>query len=73
MGYREGLRQVRVEYAPVSWHPPRECRCPRSCTPRRVEQLLARGFHRAVAIDVHVQGRRGNAEALREVLGIGVT
>ena len=41
-------------------------------SPNGVEQLLARGFHRAVAVDVHVQGRRGNAEALRQVLCLGV-
>ena len=38
----------------------------------RFEPLLARCFHRTVAVEVHVKGRRGDAETAREVLGVGV-
>ena len=40
---------------------------------KRAEKLLTRFLHRAVAVDVHVQGRRGDTEALRRLLFTGVT
>ena len=38
----------------------------------RIEQLLTRRLHRAIAVDVHVQRRRGDPEPTREVLRVGL-